>query len=428
VDTVVIGAGLAGLAAAERLVAAGVAVTLLEARDRLGGRVWTEHSSDGHAIELGAEWVGGDSAAHELLARSGARLVEAAGRQMRRVDSGWEDLSNFPDVTSELVRRASAFRGADRSLLTALDECCGEPQTAESRTHLLRYVEGFHAADPARLSTRWLAEVEANQPADASELRVPDGVGRVVEVLATALHGRCDLRLGTVVREVRWRPGSVEIETADGVTFRAGSAAIAIPLPLFDPGSDEPAAVRFTPRLHEKLAAAQLLEMGQVVKLVLEFRDPFWREIGPLEEMLFLHDHDQPLPTWWTPADPSRPILTGWAGGPYADRIAGMSERELLDLAVGSLAHALDLPRRDVAARLECHHFHDWRSDPFTRGAYTYVGVGGVEAHRTLANPVAGTLYFAGEATCGDGFNATMEGAVRSGRRAAADLLRGSGK
>jgi monoamine oxidase len=427
-DTLIIGAGLAGLAAAERLVAAGAAVTLLEARARLGGRVWTEPRPDGIAVELGPEWIGSDGAVHELLARAGARLVEARGRQLRRVDGGWHDLSDLPDLKGDLVRRAGGFHGADRSLLTALDECCAGAESAESRLHLLRYVQGFHAADPAWLSVRWLAEVEANHPADASDLRAPDGVGRAVEQLFSRIEGRCDLHLGTVAREVRWRPGSVEIETTAGATFQAASAVISIPLPLLDPVADEIAGVWFTPRLSEKLDAARLLEMGQVVRLVLGFRDPFWRGIGPLDEMLFLHDYDQPIPTWWTPAEPSLPILTGWAGGPYAARLTGLAEPELLDLAVGSLAHALGLAPRDVAARLEYHHYHDWRSDPFARGAYTYVKVGGVDAHRKLAEPVAGTLYFAGEATCGEGLNATMEGAVRSGRRAAAELLAGSRK
>jgi monoamine oxidase len=426
VDTVVIGAGLAGLAAAERLVAAGAGVTLLEARARLGGRVWTERRPGGGAVELGAEWIGKEGEVHERLTRAGARVVEANGGQLRRLDGAWRDLSDLSNLNRDLVQRASRFQGADRSLLTALDQCCPGPETAESRAHLLRYVEGFHAADPARLSTRWLAEVEANQPADASDLRAPDGVGRVVEELSSGLEGRCDLRLGAVAREVRWRRGHVEIETSGGATFRAASAVISIPLPLFDPRSDEIAAVRFTPALPEKLDAARLLQMGRVIKLVLVFRDPFWRELGPLEEMLFLHDYDQPLPTWWTPAEPSLPVITGWAGGPYATRLAGVAERELLDLAVGSLSHALGRSRPDLSARLEYHHFHDWGSDPFARGAYTYVGVGGLEAHRTLAESVADTLYFAGEATCGEGLNATMDGALRSGLRAAEELLAGS--
>lgn len=425
-DVLVIGAGLAGLAAAERLVEAGLTVTLLEARDRVGGRAWTERDSGGAAFELGAEWVGKNGAVHELLARGGARLVEADGRQVRRVEGGWQDLSSLPNRARELVKRASRFSEPDRSLLSALDECCAEPADTEPRAHLLRYVEGFHAADPGRLSTRWLAEVETTQPAEASDFRSPDGIERAVESMSGQLAGRCDLRLGTVVRTVRWRAGSVEVQTENGTTLRSGSAVIAIPLPLFDPSFDEPAAVRLSPRLDAKLDAARLLEMGQVVKLVLGFREPFWRDRAPLDDVLFIHAYDQLVPTWWTPVDPGLPMLTGWAGGLYAARLAAMEESELLDCAIRSLAHAVGMAPRDVGARLESLHFHDWTRDPFTRGAYTYVAVGGADAYRTLAEPVADTLFFAGEATCGEGLNATMEGAVLSGRRAAAELIRGT--
>jgi monoamine oxidase len=427
VDVLVIGAGLAGLAAAERLVEAGLTVTLLEARDRVGGRAWTERDQDGAAYELGAEWVGKNGAVYELLAGKGARLVEAHGRQVRRVEGGWQDLSTLPNRNHELVERASRFSEPDRSVLTALDECCAEPGAAESRAHLLRYVEGFHAADPARLSTRWLAEVETTQPAEASDFRSRDGVDLAVESLVGQLAGRCDLRLGTVVRAVRWRPGSVEVQTESGTSFRSVSAVVAIPLPLFDPPFDEPAAVRFSPRLDEKVAAARLLQMGQVVKLVLAFREPFWRDSLPRDDVLFLHAYDQLVPSWWTPVDISLPMLTGWAGGLYATRLAGIAEPELLDLAIGSLAHALGMAPREIGARLESRHFHDWTRDPFSRGAYTYVAVGGVDAYRALAEPVAGTLFFAGEATCGKGLNATLEGAVLSGRRAAAELIRETG-
>jgi monoamine oxidase len=163
--------------------------------------------------------------------------------------------------------------------------------------------------------------------------------------------------------------------------------------------------------------------MGRVVKVVLGFRAASWRQSDAMNGALFLHAADQAIPTWWTPADDRIPFLTGWAGGPFADRVATADADELTDLATASLATALDMPRRQVLGHLESRHFHDWTGDPFSRGAYTYVGVGGSDAHRTLASPVADTLYFAGEATCGNGYNATMEGAVRSGRRAAAELL-----
>lgn len=421
---VVIGGGLAGLAAADSLLRAGAAVTLLEARDRLGGRVRTWRG-EGAPVELGPEWIGDEGEVHDLLVATGARLVAATGRHLRRTDGGWQDLAPLYARAGRLVRRAERLGGEDRPLAAALAECCGAEGFRQAREHLLRYVEGFHAADPERLSVRWLAEVEREQPAEASEIRSRDGVDAVVGALSRRVEGACDLRLRTVVRSIRWRPGAVEVATAEGAAVRATAAVITVPLTLLDPPDDEPAAVRFTPTLDAKLTAARLLHMGSVVKVVLEFRQPFWRELELPENALFLHAYDHALPTWWLPMDVDVPMLTGWGGGPYAERLAGAGDEAMADLAVSSLAGALGVAPDRVAAQLERRHFHDWTGDPFSRGAYTWVGVGGQQAHRTVAEPVERTLYFAGEATCGGGFNATMEGAVRSGRRAAAELLEG---
>jgi monoamine oxidase len=420
---IVVGAGLAGLSAAGRLVESGATVTLVEARDRLGGRVWTERRLDGSTMELGAEWIGSDGEVHDLLVGAGVGMTKADGLQFRRTNDRWEDLAPLSELVSGLVRRASGVDGADRPLILALDACCRAPDDLEARAHLRRYVEGFHAADPARLSTAWLAEVEASQPADAASLRAPAGSGRVIEILAGQLAGRCETLFRTVARTVRWGPGWVEIESDPSTRFGADAAVLTVPHPLLEPAEDEPAAIRFTPRLDEKLSATRLLEMGAVVKIILVFRDPFWRRVGPLQGMLFLHRYDQPIPTWWSAVDPDVPVLTGWAGGPGARSLAGIGEQAVVTLAVASLAGALGLRSEEVMEHLEAHHFHEWQADPFSRGGYSYVAAGGVGAHAALAAPVADTLYFAGESTCGQGLNATMEGALRSGRRAAEELL-----
>ncbi len=423
----VIGAGLAGLHAADRLADAGVEVTLLEARDRLGGRVWTRHdAASGSAIDLGPEWIGPEGVMHALLAEAGASLVEARGRQVRRIGGEWKDLSGLSRSNADLVGRIRQLTPPDRSVLDALGTCCGGEEWTETRAHLIRYVEGFHAADPELLSTQWLAEVESTQSADVSDIRSAQGVGAAIDLLGRRIAGRCDIRLGAVARSVRWREGEVEVRTADDSVYRAVAAVVTVPLPLLDPPDDQPAGLRFSPRLG-KDAAVSLLHIGQALKVILTFREPVWRTIAELDDVQFIHAYEQAIPTWWTAVTPGRSVITGWAGGPYASRFEGSGEAAVIDAAMESLAHTLGVPRRELESSWTGTHFHDWHADPFARGAYSYVGVNGLDAHRALAAPVAGTLFFAGEATCGEGFNATMEGAARSGLRAAAEVLASRG-
>jgi len=414
-DVLVVGAGLAGLAAAKALADAGREVTILEARDRIGGRVWTADAAEPVAIELGPEWIGDEGAARDLLESRGEALARADGMPYRRAGDRWVSAERQPGIVTRLLRRAVREAGDDAALLDALDRCCADPRLADERAQLLGYVEGFNAADPARVSVRWLDQVDRNEPPEASELRARGGSGRLIAALDGALAGRAELRLGTAAREVRWRRGRVEVVTEAGETLRAGAAVISVPLPLLE-------RLHFEPELPELRAAAAGLVMGPVTKLVFRFRDPFWREIGPLRDMLFLHAMEQPFPVWWTAVDPEAPLLSGWAGGP---RSAGLPSGEgpLVEAAVASLAAALGLPPREVSGRLDAHYHHDWNRDPWSLGAYSYVLAGGAEAYRTLARPVEQTLYFAGEATCGAGSNATMEGALQSGLRAGRALL-----
>jgi monoamine oxidase len=425
-DTIIIGAGLAGLAAAQRLVQGGRSVTLLEARDRLGGRLWTRTDpSSPTPIELGPEWIAASGGLRDLMTRAGAPLVEARGNRYRRVGERWENLDALPDVTESLIDRVSSIDKTDRSLRDALTLCCGDARYADARSLLLAYVEGFHAADPERVSVQWLATVEENQPAEASDYRAPNGAGQVIDLLRLEPGSHCVVRLGTVAHQVRWRRGEVEIAVGDdGETFQARSAIVTVPLPMLDPSFDGIAALRFVPTIDDKLAAAALLEMGHVVKLVLRFREPLWQRNSQLEDMLFLHTFGQPIPTWWTSNPSVDTLLTAWVGGPTATRLGSLRSDELLDLTIASLSHGLAMPRSEIERQLVAHYYHNWMSDPFTMGAYTYVKAGGLNAHRTLAQPVHDTVFFAGEATCGGGLNATMEGALESGWRAADDVLR----
>jgi monoamine oxidase len=172
-----------------------------------------------------------------------------------------------------------------------------------------------------------------------------------------------------------------------------------------------------------KQEAMDHLDMGHVYKVELQFREEFWRDVPPLADFLFLQDSSQAFATWWSMSPAQAPLLCGWTAGPRADRLVGTSLVGLLDLAVDSLAGAMGIPRAGVEAQLVSGHLHDWQADPYARGSYTNVLVGGHNAWKELAQPLEHTLFFAGEATCGHGYNATMEGAIASGRRAADQIL-----
>jgi monoamine oxidase len=140
-------------------------------------------------------------------------------------------------------------------------------------------------------------------------------------------------------------------------------------------------------------------------------------------ELNFLHVPDARVPTWWTPRPAQIPAITGWAGGPRAEELLNEDESTQVGRALDTLSAALGVQRRYLDDQFEGYSFHDWRSDPWSQSAYTYVGVGGTTAQKALARPVKGTLFFAGEATDPDQ-TGTVAGALASGRRAAKQLLR----
>lgn len=423
-DVIVIGAGLAGLAAAHQLTEAGKTVTILEARNRLGGRLYTEHIPDApYPIELGPEWIDDSGAIARLLRHVGAPTLEAGGGRYRRTPARLERLDDLPPASENLIDRIRQLPDGDRPLLESLELCCRDAEFAEARAQLLAYVEGFHAADPARLSTQWLETVEQNQPADASEFHSVEGMDRVFEALMPPWDDRTLLQLNTVVQQVVWSGEGVVVHALrDGIgqTYRARQAVCTLPLGVLKAGT-----VRFEPGLASKSAALDLLEMGQAVKVVLRMDERFWERIPELTDMLFVHVFDQALPTWWTARPLPAPLITGWAAGPRLERLGKPEGEALLGHAVSSLAVALAVPESEISRHLQSWHCHDWRHDPHALGAYSYVLAGGLEAHRALAEPLEDALYFAGEATCGDGYNATMDGAIESGWRAAREILKG---
>ena len=432
-DVVVIGAGVAGLAAARRLNEQGVRVIVLEARDRIGGRVFTARDARTPLpIELGAEFLHGDAPEVRAIADE-ARLtsVDIVGERWRAAHGRFTCMDHFWERLDRILGQADASREPDRALAALFAERPGGHRFAEDRTAAREFVEGFHAAELDRISERSVAD-GGNPGADEEEQRLArliDGYDAVPAWLAGPIAAH--IRLGVVASAIEWSPGRVVVRAnASGspITVRANAAIVTVPVSLLRSGVRGRGAITFAPDVVAIREAAAKVEMGQVQRIGVLLDRPLVelfaeRRRSQLARAAFVHARGSDIPVWWTSYPLRTGLLVGWAGGPAAVAL-GAAPRELKTRAVRSLADTFGIDRRTVERHVVATFHHDWTRDPFSRGAYSYVLVGGTDAAETLSRPVRGTLFFAGEATDPEGRTGTVHGGIATGQRAAAQVAR----
>jgi monoamine oxidase len=431
-DVVILGAGAAGLAAAVELARAGKSAVVLEARDRIGGRCWSlDVPGLPVPVELGAEFIHGNpEATLDRMRRAGIAAVDAPIFRLAVVGGRLRPRGDrlHTEVLRVLRREAGALEKRDVSVSSFLARV-RHRLSAEARTFARMRVQGYDAAEPARASARAIAEEWAAEEAgNPGHFRPRGGYGALLAALAGSLSGSdVELRLQHVARSVRWQAGRVEVEgTNQGRPFRvtAQRAIVTLPLGVLKLPARAGGAVRFDPPLRQKRAALQQLESGAVIKAALLLRTAFWEEIeaGRYRGVSFFHSPRSPFPTFWTALPEQTPLVVAWAGGPKAARFANAAAPEIVRAAAASFASVFGI-RSGIEDRLAAAWVHHWQQDPFARGAYSYVAVGGHGARRALAEPLHGTLYFAGEAADHEGEHGTVAGALRSGERAAREVL-----
>jgi monoamine oxidase len=405
----VIGAGAAGLAAADELARKGLRVLVLEARERVGGRCWTRRMPGLQIpVELGAEFLHGEAkVTHALLRKAGRRAVDSVREQrflhhgrLRRID-GFAEAQRAAKLAANLERDVSFAAFLARLRL---------PERTKDFARMM--VEGFDAADPRRVSMRSIAEEWSGGELGASQARPQGGYGASLGWLADAIVANgSELRLGALVSKLQWKPGAVSVSgrfLGERFTVRARRAIVTLPLGVLQAGP-----LRFP----QKRAALRRLASGPVIRVAMRFHRPFWEKRAP--GVAFFHSPAAPFPTCWTPLPKRAPLLTAWAGGPKAARLTGSSVRKLVDAALASVESIFG---RGPRALLAAAYVQDWMHDPYSRGAYSYVLVGGMGAREELAAPLDGTVFFAGEATESEEAG-TVAAALRSGVRAAREAL-----
>jgi monoamine oxidase len=435
-DVLIIGAGVAGLNAGRLLAEAGRRVAILEARNRIGGRIWTQPVSLGDSplpqpVELGAEFIHGlPPETWSLIRQAGLSTFEMLGSPFwfdgNRLMETNEQRGAAEGVIEEMMRWAQGQpRGNDMSFAEYLK---GQALDALTARAAVNYVEGFNAADQQRISVAALAKQQAAEDAiDADRLfRLEAGYAALPNFLAekfVAAGGM--LILGAPVKKIAWNRGAVSVQTATpegDLLHHSSQAVITVPL-----GVLQAQTIEFVPRPTEVLLQASRVGMGAVVRLTLAFKRKFWDP-----RMSFLLAPGESPPTWWTLAPHEAPLLTAWAGGTKAELLLKLITADgdasaLCDLSLSTLAKMFALPLSDVRQMLSSWHMHDWQSDEYARGAYSYVQVGALDAPEKMRIPVEDTLFFAGEHTDVTGHWGTVHAALAAGGNVADQILSGGG-
>ncbi len=432
-DVIVLGAGVSGLAAAARLSHAGCTVRVLEARDRVGGRILTRRGSGWPTpVELGAEFIQGHLPALFALAHASSHpVVELDGERWQSHAGNLSRDDAFIDSLQRIQSRMAVIDLHDDDDDISFERFLATAAIEQGDTALARlWVQNYDAANPQRVSLRSLIRERRGEAQIQGDriFRLVTGYDGIPEALAAQLPDRrAATHLETVVTEVQWSPGAVRVETSGGVSFSARCVVVTVPIGVLQAPHDASGAIRFTPSLPEKEAALRGLEMGHVVKIPFAFKERFWSGVVP-DEVGFLTAPDEPFGAWWTGYPVYAPLLMAWTGGPGADALGTLSNEERADRALDSLARVLHVARAEIDRQLVTNDTHDWSADPFARGAYSYVRVGGLAAQESFATPVENTLFFGGEATELEGHQATVHGALNAGRRAAKEVLRSLGR
>ncbi len=414
----IIGAGAAGLMAARELSKAGKKVIILEARDRIGGRIWpVDNVGFDAVIQAGAEFVHGKAPVTKALMKEAGMTITPSEGGMWNLRDGELTQSDQEVPNHELLLEKLKDLKEDITVDQFLTEYFADEKYDALRNSVSKMVEGYDAADPKKISTfavrdEWLSTHSLEQ------YRVDEGYNTLLNFFEKELReNNVEVIFKTKVKTIDISTGKVIVTSGDGSQYEAEKVIVTVALPLIK-------NLEFIPALPQKVKAAENIGFGGVIKIPLQFSERWWLKARGKDssKMLFMLSNEV-VGTWWTRYPDEAPFITGWMAGPKTELFKSKSEEEILSEALNSLSNIFEISVEDLRKKLVAYKVVNWPADPLALGAYSYSTPETKAARTELLKPENNILFFAGEALYEGKDAGTVEGALASGKETAERIL-----